>query len=73
MNQDNNQAVAPDFPVSEEKRRHPFLRFLALLLAVLMILHRLDKIGGVHETLVRPGIQPGESLTEQFYIEFTLF
>ena len=38
MNQDNNPAVAPDSPVSEEKRRHPFLRFLALLLAVLMIL-----------------------------------
>ena len=38
MNQDNNQAVAPDAPASEEKRRHPFLRFLALLLAVLLIL-----------------------------------
>ena len=42
-------------------------------LAMLMLFNRLHKVCRVNKTLMRPGIQPGEALPQQFYIQCPIF
>ena len=37
--------------------------------AVLMGFHGFDEVGGIHQAFVGTGVQPGEALTQQLYVE----
>ena len=40
---------------------------------MLVLFDRLDEVGGIHKRLVRPGIEPGEALSQKLDIEVAMF